>query len=147
MKLIHNTLPLLAALLLLTCQRASETIAPNDLLYGRWQWVEGRPAGQAIVRPDQSRPTVITFKRSGEYVNEYDGKIFTCCQPNQFVNKGDQLFMSYMAGGYQSPECIYISCAALDPIWHIDTLTTQRLVLTTQRTIGSPWQTVYKALP
>ena len=124
------------------CQK-DESIGPFRLLYQRWQWVESRPANRPVFRPDQTRLTVVTFKPSGEYMYEFNGRQFTCCQPNRFTQQGNQLTFSDVAGGYVSPECINSLCAPYQPEQTIDSLSAQRLVLSVK---GSTGQTVYQAV-
>lgn len=133
--------PLLLLTLLIGCHKNAD-IGPADLLYGRWQWVESRPADQPVVRADSTRPTVITFKPSGEYIYEFDGRQFTCCQPNRFIRKGNQLLFSSASGGYASPECALVNCAPYQPEQTINALSAQQLVLSNDR-----GQSIYKAIP
>lgn len=121
-----------------------QSIGPSELLYQRWQWVESRPVGRSVFRPDLTRPSIITFKPSGEYIYEFNGKQFTCCQPNRFVRQGNGLIFSTVAGGYASPECAYVNCTAYKPEHIIDTLSAQRLVLSVK---GSGDQIVYQTIP
>ena len=86
---------------------------------------------------------MITFEPWGEYVYEFNGKQFTCCQPNRFVRQGNRLTFSDVPGGYSSPECIYLSCISYQPEKIIDSLSAQRLVLSVQ---GSTGQMVYQAV-
>ena len=123
-----------------SCHKNTD-IGPADLLYGRWQWVESRPADQPVFRADSTRPTIITFKPSGEYIYEFNGKQFTCCQPNRFVRKGNQLLFSSAPGGYASPECAFVLCVMYQPEQTINALSAQQLILSNDR-----GQTVYKAI-
>lgn len=138
-----NLVLLVLAILSVACQR-DENIGPPELLYQRWLWIESRSASQAVYRPDQTRPpTIVTFKPSGEYVYEFNGKQFTCCQPNRFTRQGNQLSFFTVAGGYVSPECIYVLCNLYRPEQLIDSLSAQRLVLSVK---GSTAQSVYQAV-
>jgi hypothetical protein len=138
---------ILLHLLLLTgviaCNQNKSNVTPNDPLYGRWQLIETRQVNQAIFYPDQARPTIITFKRSGEYIYEYDGRVSVCCQPNRFSQQKDRLTLSTVYTGPSPAECALVYCAQYDPNWIVDTLTTQRLVLTR----GEKVQDVYRAVP
>ncbi|AQG82196.1 hypothetical protein [Spirosoma montaniterrae] len=132
----------IVALLLITCWH-QDSVGPTPLLYQRWRWIESRPMGQPVFRPDPTRPTIVTFKSSGEYMLEFNGKQWTCCQPNRFVVRGNQLTFSDVAGGYESPECALILCAPYEPEQQIDSLTTERLALSVK---GKAGQIVYKAV-
>jgi hypothetical protein len=127
----------------IACQE-DDGIGPRQLLYQRWLWIESRSANGSVYRPDQTRPTIITFEPWGEYVYEFNGKRFTCCQPNRFARQGNQLNFSAVPGGYSSPECIYLSCVSYQPEKVIDSLSALRLVLSVK---GSAGQTVYQAVP
>lgn len=137
-------IPLLFAILLAltgSCHKDTD-IGPTDLLYQRWQWESSRLADQRVFLPDSTRPTVITFRASGEYTVEFSGRQFTCCQPNYFVRKGRKLLFSNVAGGYVSPECTLLNCAPYQPEQTIYSLSEQQLVLSDDK-----GQIVYKRAP
>ena len=139
---MKNTLLLLVlTILAIACQK-DESIGPPEL-YQRWQWIESRSANGSVSKPNPAQTNIIIFKPSGEYVYEFNGKQYTCCQPNRFVRQGDQLIFSDEPDGYRSPECISISCAPYQPEQVIDSLSAQRLVLSVK---GSPAQAVYQAV-
>lgn len=69
----NSLLFFMLAILSTACQK-DESIGPTRLLYQRWQWTESRRADGTVFRPDQTRLTIITFKPSGEYVYEFNGK-------------------------------------------------------------------------
>ena len=122
--------------------RKNVDIGPANFLYQRWQWVESRTTDQRVFRSDSTRPTIITFKPTGEYIYEFNGRQFTCCQPNRFVLNGDQLLFFNVPGGYTSPECALVLCAPYQPKQIINALSAQQLVLS-----NDSGQTLYKALP
>lgn len=135
-------LGLVMAILSIACHQ-DESIGPPEFLYQHWQRIESRTANGRVLRPDPTRLNVVTFKPSGEYVYGFNGKQYTCCQPNRFVRQGNQLIFSTVAGGYASPECIYSLCAPYQPEQFIDSLSAQRLVLSVKSSMA---QTVYQVV-
>lgn len=143
MKSVSNALLLMVVFAGLTgaCNKAEE-IDLQNYLYRRWQLIESRSATGSVYRPDPARPTVITFYPSGEYVYEFNGKPFTCCQPNRFVRQGNQLRFS-VAPRTVASECANVLCAPYQPELVIDSLSAERLVLSVKDSTG---QTVYQAV-
>ena len=139
MKLLIRILLLIPLVAVLTgsCEKA---VDPNGLLYRRWQWIESRSATGSVFRPNLTQLNISIFKSSGEYVYEFNGKQFTCCQPNRFARQGNRLIFSNVVGGYSSPECMCMLCNPYQPEQIIDSLSAQRLVLSVK---GNQSQNVY----
>lgn len=140
---MKNSLIIFIVAVVSTACEQDGPLGPSRLLYQRWQWIESRRADGTVYRPSQNQLTIVTFKPSGEYVNEFNGRQYTCCQPNHFTRQGNQLLFSTVAGGYSSPECIYSSCVSYQPEKMIDSLSAQRLVLCVKDNAG---QLVYQAV-
>ncbi|AQG82197.1 hypothetical protein [Spirosoma montaniterrae] len=140
----QTTLLLIALIGLISACRQNDTVGSTNLLNKRWRLIESRLADGSLVPLGQSINTVV-FDRSGEYINELNGRRFTCCLPNHFEQVGNLLLLSYKPGGYQSPECAYIDCVGFPPerlIQHIDVLSAKTLILSVR---GSSTRSVYQA--